>query len=255
MEFEIIKFLMAHTPKWVGAIVLGSLGVNLVVPTIKKVIDLLAESRATKKTGELIKDYQENLSYLDEEDRMFFEEVKAQKRFYEHTGIWCNKNLRHGLQWLFDKNRAHFSWDFLRPTKRYLREENERFYVKIPWIDVFFEHFFYASAILYLLVFAACLCLAQSRKIFLLNIFVLFLLFLIFFSFSLLNATAPVWRARRIAEEIKIIDPNPDNYSEIPKLFDPIYGTEHSLIKPHHIETLKSLLSYVKRIKHLPRKP
>ena len=54
-----------------------------------------------------------------------------------------------------------------------------------------------------------------------------------------------------IAKEVNKLDTNPDNYSEIPKLFDPIYGTEHSLIKPNHIEKIKSLLNHVKRLRHL----
>ncbi len=258
MNLETIKYLISNAPNWAGSIYLTALGVQLIFPTYIKVFETLQAYKTKKQKEESTNRYREISSYQDEKFRSFLEEQEAEERFYKETGIWCNKNLRDGLNWLRQGSGSKFSWNFIRASIYYLREENGRFGVKVPWLHIVFEYFCYVSATL-ILIFTGFFCslifnyhFKSSQQTVFLSLLITTLFFLVF-AFSLGTITFPIWRAREIAKTVRRIDPD-NPFLEIPNLFDPIYGTQSSLIKPRQIEQLKRLSSHLKYLKRLPRK-
>ncbi|MBV9387366.1 MAG: hypothetical protein JOZ78_13165 [Chroococcidiopsidaceae cyanobacterium CP_BM_ER_R8_30] len=259
MNLDLIKYLTSNTPNWLSSIFLIALWISLILPTFIKVYGTIQASKAKKQKEELKNRYRDIFSYQDENFRSFLEEQEAEERFYNETGIRCNKNLRDGLNWLRrGSGGSGFSWRYLRTSINYLREEDGRFGVKVPWLSVVFEKLWYAYAT-FMLVSAGFFCFlilnyhfksSQQKVLVFLIITILFCLILAF-SFGTLNF--PVGGAREIAKAVRRRDPD-NPFLEIPKLFDPIYGGQSSIIKPHYIEQLKRLSSHLKHMKRPPRK-
>ena len=96
--------------------------VNLFIP-LREIITTIIENKFKKTQKKLITDQRKDAEQ---------EEYEAQVRFYERTVILCNKNLIDGLNWFFNNNHSQFKWKLIKPAVRYLREEEGRFYVKVP---------------------------------------------------------------------------------------------------------------------------
>lgn len=238
MNLDIIKYLTSNTPHWLSSIFLIALWISIILPAFIKFYETIQAYQAKKQKEEPMDRYRENLS---DPDRDFLEEREAAKRFYKETGIWCNKNLRDGLHWLHEGSGASkISWKIIRTSIDYLREENGRFGVKVPWLHVVFERYWYAYATLNL-ISAGFFCFVifnyhfKSSEQTVLVFLLIAILLCLGFAFSVRPLTFPVWGAREIAKVVRRLDPD-NPFLEIPKLFDPIYGWQSSLIKPRRIE-------------------